>query len=180
MTLSPMRTMPQSRTTRLRNELINIRYRHEFESIRVPAVFILKIRVKVISQRNVAAIVDVQRGLDEDTFADLAEVLLEQIFPISGERVRGGIIWEVVVVFVHKLSCTEATIHQFGSQGVVSDLIPSATSFENKTVNLRAVMTVQDSRDHFLVVITPRGVCQSLCIFNGGSIFLRVCRHFDG
>lgn len=91
--------------------------------------FILEIGVEVIPQGDIAAVVDVHRGLDEDTFADLAEVLLEQLLPISGERIWGSIIWEMIVVFVHKLPSTEAAIHQFGSKGVVSDLIPSASSF---------------------------------------------------
>lgn len=84
--------------------------------------FILEIGVEVIPQGDVTAVVDVQRRLDEDTFANLAEVLLEQLLPVSGERLWGGIVWEMVVVFVHELPCTEAAVHQFGHLRVVSDL----------------------------------------------------------
>lgn len=89
---------------------------------------VLEVGVEVFPQRDVAAIVDVHWWLNEDSFTDLAEILLEHLLSIRSERLRSGIIWEMVVVFVHEFPCTETALRQFGGLGIVSDLIVSAGS----------------------------------------------------
>lgn len=184
MTLSPIRTMPQSRITRLESKRFNTQNSHQpgnagnFGDL-------LEVGVEIITQGDVAAIVDVHWWLDEDSFTDLAEVLLEQLLSIRGERLRSGIIWEMVIVLVHELPCTETALRQFGCLGVVSGLILSANPLKTDHIvtssTLRGDKVIQDTRDHLLVhiVIAPRSICQRLSICYGSRVFLRFCRHFD-
>lgn len=85
-----------------------------------PIQNILEVGIKPIADGYIAAVVDIDRRLDEAVFTKLSQDPLQQFFPVGRERCRRGVVREMIVVFVHKLPRTESTVDQFCSLGIVT------------------------------------------------------------
>lgn len=80
----------------------------------------LEVGVKVVTNADVAAVVNVERRLNEGILTNFTHHVLEHGKSITNERIRGRIVREVAVVLVHHLARTESPIDQFGGETVVS------------------------------------------------------------
>lgn len=75
-----------------------------------------------MAEGDVASIINVDRRLNEGPLSDFAKDLLQHLLPVRDEGRRGGIFGKVVVVFVHELASTKASVHQFFCLAVVQYL----------------------------------------------------------
>lgn len=71
----------------------------------------LEVGVEVFAQRHVTAVVNVERRLNEGTCTDFAEDALQHLLTVLGERLCGGVVGEVVIVFVHEAAGAESSLY---------------------------------------------------------------------
>jgi hypothetical protein len=79
----------------------------------------LEIRVKLLANQDVAAIVDVERGLDERICAYPAHDLTEHHFSIFGKGFWCGVVGEIGVVFRGQTSSPKSTGHELRSYAAI-------------------------------------------------------------
>lgn len=86
---------------------------------------VLEVRIEVLANGDVAAIVDVEGRLNECIFADTAHDLLEEGCAVRCKGVRSRVLRKVVVVLVHELASTEAPLDQLRRNAVVPERLVS-------------------------------------------------------